>query len=201
MSVMALAIWGQQNRALMRRHVDRTPRWWIECSDWKTTSLDWMGTSGRNTPVDTSPSKKAPPTTCDVNCRLPEFSISATSGQDCCCAAIAKKSTSCATAIAAKTGHSWAVNPSFSQSSVMAVKEVGGGAVLAVCRLVAPVTPVAQGVRGYIFLSWHVPDVRHKFGNERQISLLAGQLGGHDAEQGGDQWFVVCEKAKTSPLR
>jgi hypothetical protein len=30
------------------------------------------------------------------------------------------------------------------------------------------------------------------------MSLFAGQPGGHGAEQGGDQWFVVCEKAKTS---
>jgi hypothetical protein len=147
MSVMALAIWGQQNRAVMRRHVVRTPRWWMECSDWKTASLDWMGTSGRNTPLDTSPSKEAPPTACDVNCRLPEFNISATSEQDCCCAAIAKKPPSCARAIAAKTGRSWAANPSSSQSLATAVKEVGGGAVLAVCQLEAPVAPVGGSGR------------------------------------------------------
>jgi hypothetical protein len=36
MRVMALAIWGQQNHAVMSRHVARTSGWWMECSDWKT---------------------------------------------------------------------------------------------------------------------------------------------------------------------
>jgi hypothetical protein len=112
----------------------------MECSD-------WIGTSRRNTPVDMSPSKEAPPTACDVNCMLPEYSTSATSGQDCCCVAIAKISTGCATVIAAKTGRSWVTNPSSSQSSATAVKEVGGGAVLAVRRLVAPVGPVGGSGR------------------------------------------------------
>ncbi len=46
MSVMALAIWGQQNWEVMRRRVAHTLGWWMECSDWKTASLNWMGTSG-----------------------------------------------------------------------------------------------------------------------------------------------------------
>jgi hypothetical protein len=103
MRVMALAIWGQQNRAVMSRRVARTPGWWMECSDWKTASLDWMSTSGRNSPVEASPSREAPPTACDVICRLPKLSISATSGQNCCCAATTEKSTDCASAMAAKT--------------------------------------------------------------------------------------------------
>jgi hypothetical protein len=103
MRVMALAIWGQQNCAVMSRCVAYTPGGWMECSDWKTTSLDWMGTTGRNIPIETSPSREALLTACDVICRLPELSIYVTSGQDCCCAAIIKKSTDCASAMAAKT--------------------------------------------------------------------------------------------------
>ncbi len=61
-------------------------------------------------------------------CRLPELSISATSGQDCCCAAIAEKSTACALAMTAKTGLSWTANPSSGQPSATVVTEVGGGA-------------------------------------------------------------------------
>ncbi len=62
-----------------------------------------MSTSGRNSPVETSPSREAPPTACDVICRLPKLSISATSGQNCCRAAITEKSTDCASVMAAKT--------------------------------------------------------------------------------------------------
>jgi hypothetical protein len=57
---MTLAIWGLQNRAVMRRRASFTTGWWMECSDWKTASLDWMRTSRRNTPVKTSPSKEGP---------------------------------------------------------------------------------------------------------------------------------------------
>jgi hypothetical protein len=88
---MALAICGQQNRAAMRRRVARTPGWCIECSDWKTASLCWMGMSGRKTPVETSPSTVSSPTAWVVICSLVEFIISATSGQDRCAAAIAEK--------------------------------------------------------------------------------------------------------------
>jgi hypothetical protein len=90
---MALAICGQQNRAAMRRRVARTPGWCIECSDWKTASLCWIGTSGRNTPVETSPSSVVTPPAWVVICSVEEFIISATSGQARCVAAIAEKST------------------------------------------------------------------------------------------------------------
>jgi hypothetical protein len=86
---MALAIWGQLNRAAMRRRVARTPGWCIECSDWKTASLCWIGTSGRNTPVETSPSSVVSPTAWVVICSVEEFVISATSWQVRCAAAIA----------------------------------------------------------------------------------------------------------------
>jgi hypothetical protein len=67
---MALAICGQLNRAAMRRRFARTPGWCMECSDWKTASLYWMGTRGRNTPVETSPSREASLTACacDLKC-------------------------------------------------------------------------------------------------------------------------------------
>jgi hypothetical protein len=60
-------------------------------SDWKTASLHWVGTSGRNTPVETSLSREASPTAFVVICSVVEFIISATSGQDRCAAAIAEK--------------------------------------------------------------------------------------------------------------
>ncbi len=125
---------------------------------------------------DTSPSKEASPTNCDVNCRLPEFSISATSGQDCCCAAIAKKSTGCATAIAAKTCHSWAANPSSSQSSEGGRQR--GCFWLCVGRWPLSRQWAAKGIRDYIFLSWCVPNVRHKFGNEKECRCLRANQGG-----------------------
>ncbi len=89
--VMSLAICGQQNRAVMRRRVARTPGWRIECSDWKTPSLCCSGTSGRNTPVETSPSNVVSPTAWVVICNVGEFVIAATSGQDRWSAAIAEK--------------------------------------------------------------------------------------------------------------
>jgi hypothetical protein len=98
----------------------------MECSDRKTASPHWMGTSGRNTPFEMSPSREAPPTACVVICTVSEFIISVTSRQDRCAAAIAEKSTACASVMAAKSGHSGAARPSFGQSSAMRVKEVGG---------------------------------------------------------------------------
>jgi hypothetical protein len=97
----------------------------MECSDWRTTSLCWMGTSGRNTPVETSPSNKTSPTAWVVICSVVEFIIFATSGQDRCAAAIAKKSTGCASVVAAKMGRSSATRPSSGQSSAVGVGEVG----------------------------------------------------------------------------
>jgi hypothetical protein len=38
-------------------------------------------------------------------------------------------------------------------------------------------------------------------GDERQLSLLAGRPGWRGAEQGCDQGFVVCKKAKAPPLQ
>jgi hypothetical protein len=116
---MALAICGQQNRAAMRRRVDCTPGWWMECSNWKTASLYWMGTSGRNTPVEMSPSREASPTACVVICRVLEFIISFTSVQDRCAAAIAEKSTACVSATAARIGRSGVTRPSSGQSSAV----------------------------------------------------------------------------------
>jgi hypothetical protein len=101
---MALAICGQQNWVAMRRRVACTPGWCIECSDWKTASLCWIGTSGRNTPVETSPSSVVSPTVWVVICSVEEFIISDTSRQVRCAAAIAKKSTGCASAMAARMG-------------------------------------------------------------------------------------------------
>jgi hypothetical protein len=47
----------------------------MECSDWKTPSLYWMGTSGQNTPVEKSPSREASPTAWVVICSVMEFII------------------------------------------------------------------------------------------------------------------------------
>ncbi len=121
--VMALAICGQQNRAVMRRRVARTPGWCIECNDWKTAFLCWIGTSGRNTPVETSPSSVVSPTAWVVICNAGEFVISATSGQDRWAAAIAEKLTGCASAMAARMGRSWAASPSSGHSSAAEVEE------------------------------------------------------------------------------
>jgi hypothetical protein len=123
-SVMALAICGQQNRAAMRRHGVRTTGWWMERSDWKTASLYSIGTSGQNASVETSPSR-ASPTACVVICRVLEFIISFTSGQDHCVAAIAKKLTACASAMAARIGRSGVTRPSSGQSSAVGEGEVG----------------------------------------------------------------------------
>jgi hypothetical protein len=65
-----------------------------------------------------------------VICSVVEFIISATSGQVRCAAAIAKKSTGCALAMAAKMGHSGAASPSSGQSSAVGAGEgrwLGGG--------------------------------------------------------------------------
>jgi hypothetical protein len=120
---MALAIWGQQNRAVMRRRVACTPGWCIECSDWKTASLCWIGTSGRNTPVEMSPSSVVSPTAWVVICSVEEFIISATSGQVRWVAAIAEKSPGCASAMAARMGRSGAASPSSGQSSAVEAGE------------------------------------------------------------------------------
>ncbi len=121
--VMALAICGQQNQAVMRRRVARTPGWCIECSDPKTASLCWSSTSGRNTPVETSPSSVVSPTAWVVICNVGELVISATSGQDRWAAAIAEKSTGCASAMAARMGRSGVASPSSGQSSAARVGE------------------------------------------------------------------------------
>jgi hypothetical protein len=113
--------------------VGRIPGWCIECSDWKTTSLCWIGTSGRNTPVETSPSSVVSPTDWVVICSLEEFVISATSGQVRWSAAIAEKSTGCASAMAARMGRSVAASPSSGQSSAMGAGE-GVGCVAAAAR-------------------------------------------------------------------
>jgi len=128
--VMALAICGQQNRAVMRRRVARTPGWGMEWSDLKTASLCWSGTSGWNTPVETSPSNVVSPTVWVVICNAGELVIAATSGQDRWSAAIAEKSTGCASAMAARNGRSVAARPSSGQSSAAEVGEgccSGGG--------------------------------------------------------------------------
>jgi hypothetical protein len=84
-----------------------------------------MGTSGRNTPVETSPSSMSSPTARVVICSVVEFIISATSGQDRCAAAIAEKSTGCAWAMAAKMGCSGGARPSSGQSSAVRAGEAG----------------------------------------------------------------------------
>jgi hypothetical protein len=138
--MQALAICGHQNRAVMRRRVDRTPGWWMECSDWKTASLYSMGTSGRNTPVERSPSGEASLTACVVICSVLEF----ISGPDRCAAAIAAKSTACTSAMATRIGRSGAARPSYGQSSAVGAEEVGcavvgcwagfGGGLLTACN-------------------------------------------------------------------
>ncbi len=105
----------------MRRRVARTLGWCIECSDLKTASLCWSGTSGRNTPVETSPSNVVSPTAWVVICNVGELVISATSGQDRWAAAIAKESTGCASAMAARMGRSGVASPSSGQSSAAGV--------------------------------------------------------------------------------
>ena len=95
----------------MRWRVARTPGWCIACSDWKTASLCWMGTSGRNTPVETSSSSVSSLTALVVICSVVEFIISANSGQDRCAAAIAAKLIGCASVMAAKMGCSGDASP------------------------------------------------------------------------------------------
>jgi hypothetical protein len=58
-----------------------------------------------------------------VICNVEEFVISATSGQVRCAAAIAEKSTGCASAMAARMGRSGAASPSSGQSSAVGVGE------------------------------------------------------------------------------
>jgi hypothetical protein len=63
-------------------------------------------------------------------CSVEELIISATSGQARCAAAIAKKSTGCASAMAARMGRSGAASPSSGQSSAVRAGEgrwLGGG--------------------------------------------------------------------------
>ncbi len=70
------------------------------------------------------------PTAWVLICSVEEFIISATSGQARCAAAIAKKSTGCASAMAARMGRSGAASPSSSQSLVVRAGEgswLGGG--------------------------------------------------------------------------
>jgi hypothetical protein len=136
---MALAICGQQNRAAMRRRVARTPKWCIACS----ASLCWMGTSGRNTPVETSPSSVSSPTAWVVICSVVEFSISTR------------------------------------------------GPLVRRRRLHGCWRRAAQGVRHHVFLAWCVSDVRCEFGDEGELSLLAGRPRRRGAEQGCDEWLVV----------
>jgi hypothetical protein len=108
---------GRPWPAVMRRRVARTPGWCIECSDRKTASLCWSGTSRRNTPVETSPSSVVSPTAWVVICNVGELVISATSGQDRWAAAIAEKSTGCASAMAARMCRSGVASPSSGQAS------------------------------------------------------------------------------------
>jgi hypothetical protein len=168
----------------------------MECSDWKTTSLCWMGTRGRNTPVETFPSSVSLPTVWVVICSVVEFTISATSGQDLCAAAIAEKSTGCASAMEAKMGHSGATRPSSGQSSAVRARpssgqssavragEVGwadGGCCMAAVgrRLMASATT----------FSWP------------ENSAMKESCRCWRADQGCDQWLVVSEEAKLSPLQ
>ncbi len=118
----------------MRRWVARTPGWCIECSDWKTASLCCSGTSGRNTPIETSPSNAVSPTAWVVICNAGELVIAATSGQVRWSAAIAEKSAGCASAMAARMGRSGVASPSSGQSSAAEVGEgrwLGGGGCVA----------------------------------------------------------------------
>jgi hypothetical protein len=90
---------------------------------YRVQRLCWIGTSGRNTPVETSPSSVVSPTAWVVICNMGELVISATSGQDRWVAAIAEKSTGCASAMAARMGRSGATSPSSGHSSAAEVEE------------------------------------------------------------------------------
>ncbi len=70
----------------------------------------------RNTPVETSPSSVVSPPAWVVICSVDEFFISATSRQDRWAAAIAEKSTGCASTMAARMGRSRAASHSSGQS-------------------------------------------------------------------------------------
>ncbi len=74
-------------------------------------------------PVETSPSSVASLTAWVVICNVGELVISATSGQDRWAAAIAEKSTGCASAMAARMGRSGVASPSSGQSSAAGVGE------------------------------------------------------------------------------
>jgi hypothetical protein len=183
---MALAICGQQNRAAMRVRVARTPGWCIECSDWKTASLCWISTSGRT--VETSPSSVVSPTVWVVICNVEEFIISATSGQALCAAAIAEKSTGCASAMAARMGRSGAASPSSGQSSAVRAGEgrwLGGGgcAVAEGRRLKASAT--AFSWPGVCLMS----DVNSAM--KESCAAGAGRPRRRCAEQGCDEQLVV----------
>jgi hypothetical protein len=128
----------------MRRRVACTPGWCMECSDWKTASLYWMGTSGRNTPVETSLSRESLPAAWVVICSVVEFIISATSGKERCAAAIAEKLTACASAMADKIGRSGVTRPSSGQSLAVGAGEIGcavGGCCAAACSGLLKASP------------------------------------------------------------
>jgi hypothetical protein len=82
------------------------------------------GTSGRNTPFETSQSSVSSPTAWVVIRSVVELIISATSRQARCAAAIAEKSIGCASAMAARMDCSGAASPSSGQSSAARAGEV-----------------------------------------------------------------------------
>jgi hypothetical protein len=136
-------------------------------------------------PVETSPSSVSSPIAWVVICSVVEFIISATFGQSRCAAAIAEKSISCASTMAASMGRSGAASPSSGQSSAARAGEgswLGGGG----CGRWA-----AQGVRYHVLLAWCVSDVRCEFGNEGELLLLAGRPRQGGAKQGCDERLVV----------
>ncbi len=70
------------------------------CQDLATLSLKAGGTSGRKTPMETSPRISTPSTTWETMLRLGNNFMAATSGQVSCAAAMREKSTGCAAATA-----------------------------------------------------------------------------------------------------
>ncbi len=122
--------------------------------------------------------------------------MSATSGQDGCAAAIAEKSTGCASAMAAKMGRSGATRPSSGQSSPVRAGEVGwssGGCCAA-----------ADGGRLKVSATFSWPGVclMSDVNSAMKESCRCWRANnGGVAEQGCDQWLEVSEEAKLSPLQ
>ena len=95
---------GQQKAAVTSRVVARTPGWCTLCRDRMAASLNCAGSSGRKTPVETSPRTVLAPYFQKTTCKDGDESMDVTSGQVGCATAKAEKSTAgCVCCVSAGT--------------------------------------------------------------------------------------------------